>query len=147
MIKTMRAAFVAVTMLLAAAPAFVAMPAAAALRAVSKDHTDKSERTAHKDHDRKHADHKRSHRKKHKKPVVVCITAPCPGDIGKTHRERKQRESDEKLKKEKCGTLILPTAGCGTPARDPVGNTRPTLPERTKQPVGDGRKPVLENVK
>ena len=140
MIKTMRAAFVAVTMLLAGAPALVATSGAAVARAGS-DHK------AHKDHDRKHSDDKRSHRKKHKKHIVVCIKAPCPGDSGTKHRDRKRHERDDKLKKDKCGTLILPTAGCGTPARDPVGTTRPTLPERTKQPLEDGRKPVLENVR
>ena len=137
--KQIRAACVALTMLLAGAPAFVATSGAAAARAASSDHK------AHKDHDRKHSDNERSHRKKHKKHVVVCIKAPCPGDTGSQHRERKRRESDEARMKEKCGTLILPTAGCGTPARDPVGNTRPTLPERTKQPLEGGRKPVLEN--
>jgi hypothetical protein len=75
--------------------------------------------------------------------VIVCIKAPCPGDRDGDRR----RASEDRLKKEKCGTLILPTAGCGTPARDPVGNTRPTLPERTAQPLGDGRKPVVESVK
>ena len=45
-----------------------------------------------------------------------------------------------------CGKLIVPTAGCATPARDPVGNTRPSLPKETKQPVPAGTKPVLEYV-
>jgi hypothetical protein len=136
MMKQTRAAFVAFTMLLAGAPAFVATSGVAAARAAGSDHK------AHKDHDRKHSDNERSHRKKH---AVVCIKAPCPGDSGSQHRERKRHESDEARMKQKCGTLILPTAGCGTPVRDPVGNTRPTLPERTKQPLEDGRKPVLEN--
>ena len=137
--KQIRAACVALMMLLAGAPAFVATSGAAAARAASSAHK------AHKAHDWKHSDNERSHRKKHKKHAVVCIKAPCPGDTGSQHGERKRRESDEARMKEKCGTLILPTAGCGTPARDPVGNTRPTLPERTKQPLEDGRKPVLEN--
>ena len=141
MLKQTRAAVVAFTMLLAGAPAIVATSGAAAARTAGSDHK------AHKDHDTKHSDKERSHRKKHRKHVVECIKAPCPGDSGTKHRERKRRESDEARKKEKCGTLILPTAGCGTPARDPVGNTRPTLPERQKQPLADGRKPVLENLK
>ncbi len=45
-----------------------------------------------------------------------------------------------------CGKLIVPTAGCPTPVRDPVGNTRPSLPTEAKQPVDKSRQPVLESV-
>jgi len=43
-----------------------------------------------------------------------------------------------------CGKLI-PTAGCSTLARDPVGNTRPSLPTEAKQPTDKSRQPVLES--
>jgi hypothetical protein len=44
-----------------------------------------------------------------------------------------------------CGKLIVPTAGCPMPARDPVGNTRPSLPTEAKQPIDKTRQPVLES--
>jgi Ni/Co efflux regulator RcnB len=139
MIKTMRSAVTALAILLAGTMTLTVTSGVAAAKSVS--HADHK---THKDGDRKHESHERSHhRKKHRKKVIVCIKAPCPGDRDGDRR----RASEDRLKKEKCGTLILPTAGCGTPARDPVGNTRPTLPERTAQPLGDGRKPVVESVK
>ncbi len=53
--------------------------------------------------------------------------------------------SAEAYKKHKgCGKLIVPTAGCPVPARDPVGNTRPSLPTEAKQPIDKNRQPVLE---
>jgi hypothetical protein len=52
----------------------------------------------------------------------------------------------EAYKKHKgCGKLIVPTAGCATPARDPVGNTRPSLPTEAKQSNDKSRQPVVEN--
>jgi hypothetical protein len=51
------------------------------------------------------------------------------------------------MKHKGCGKLVVPTAGCATPTRDPVGNTRPSLPTEAKQPVDKSRQPVLEYVK
>ena len=145
MVKLIRTSLVLFAILLASTMALFGTSGVAAARSNHADHKD---RKVHKDRDGKHETRKQSrHRKKHKKKAIVCIKAPCPGDSGTKHRDRKRHERDDKLKKDKCGTLILPTAGCGTPARDPVGTTRPTLPERTKQPLEDGRKPVLENLK
>ncbi|HXD45643.1 MAG TPA: hypothetical protein VN655_10960 [Pseudolabrys sp.] len=141
MIKQTRAAFAAFTILLVGTTALIATSGVAAARSEHADHKD---RKMHKDREGGREAHKQSHhRRKHKKRVIVCITAPCPGDRDAARR----RAAEDKLKKEKCGTLILPTAGCPTPARDPVGNTRPTLPERTKQPVTEGRKPVIEYIR
>jgi hypothetical protein len=65
------------------------------------------------------------------------------------YREKGSKSGNaDLLKKHKgCGKLIVPTAGCPTPARDPVGNTRPSLPTEAKQPAGMNRQPVLEYVK
>lgn len=46
-------------------------------------------------------------------------------------------------KHNRCGKLIVPTSGCAIPARDPVGNTRPSLPTEAKQPIDKSRQPVL----
>ena len=144
MVKLIRTSLVLFAILLASTMALVGTSGVAAARSNHADHKD---RKVHKDLDGKQETRKQSrHRKKHKKKAIVCIKAPCPGD-GARHDDDKRRASEDKQKKDKCGTLILPTAGCGTPARDPVGTTRPTLPERTKQPLEDGRKPVLENVR
>ena len=144
MVKLIRTSLVLFVILLASTMALVGTSGVAVARSNHADHKD---RKVHKDRDGKHETRKQSrHRKKHKKKAIVCIKAPCPGD-GARHDDDKRRASEDKQKKDKCGTLILPTAGCGTPARDPVGTTRPTLPERTKQPLEDGRKPVLENVR
>ena len=136
MIKLIRMSLV----LFAIVPAgTIALTGTSGVAAARSSHADHKDSKVHKDRDGKHE--RSHHRKKHKKRVV-CITAPCPGD-----GDRKRHASDDARKKEKCGTLILPTAGCGTPARDPVGNTRPTLPERQKQPLADGRQPVIENLR
>lgn len=160
MIKTMRAFFRAFTILLATATVLVAVPGLAVARGGDHDHNDHKHHEDHKDRKR-HSDHEvrdrhSEHRKKHKKPKVVCIKAPCPGDIGERDGRRRRKQIDDESKDRTragevsakgegkgCGKIIVPTAGCGTPANDPVGNTHPSLPQRTDTT----RKPVLENVR
>ena len=63
------------------------------------------------------------------------------------HREKGGNTVYVQKKHKGCGKLIVPTAGCPTPARDPVGNTRPSLPTEAKQPTGTSRQPVIEYVR
>jgi hypothetical protein len=160
MLKTTRAVFAALTILLASATAFIAVPNPAVARGGAHDHKEHKQHKDHadrKDHGDRRSDHERSeHRRKHKKQKVVCIKAPCPGDSGARDGRRRRKQADvegkdkaragnasAKGKDEGCGKVIVPTAGCGTPANDPVGNTRPSLPQRTDT----NRKPVLEDVR
>jgi hypothetical protein len=51
--------------------------------------------------------------------------------LNQSHNEKGERYADKKHSG--CGKVIVPTAGCATAARDPVGHTRPTL--GTKKPL------------
>jgi len=80
----------------------------------------------------------------------VAMSTPSRDMTSKppVYRDKGSRNDSAHAKKHKgCGKLIVPTAGCPTPARDPVGNTRPSLPTEAKQPTDKSRLPVLEYVK
>ncbi len=138
MINSARFSVMAIATVFASTMSLVTISDLAVARSDRNDHGSMAD--LHKHHkDDRHAEHtRRHHRKKHEKYSVMCIKAPCSRDGVDRHAHRKHSE---------CGKLIVPTADCPTPARDPVGNTHPSLPQEAKQPTNASRKPVLENLK
>jgi len=80
-------------------------------------------------------------------PVHLAMGPSSRGMNLPTQSHSEKGERYDHKKHSGCRHIIVPTAGCGTPARDPVGNTVPKLPKEAKQPVGAGGKPVLEYAK
>jgi len=84
--------------------------------------------------------------------VAIPDTAAAHGSRGPqdptrhmTSKASKKADLYTHRKHKACGKLILPTAGCPTPARDPVGSTRPSLPTEAKQPLDKTRQPGPES--
>ncbi len=123
--KSIRAPLTASALVLASTTALVAVSDAATARS-GGGHQDKS----------------------HQTNAQVAMGTPSRDMTSKLSVMSRQKGSKssnaETYKKHKgCGKLIVPTAGCPTPARDPVGNTRPSLPTEAKQPT-KSRQPILE---
>ncbi len=159
MIKKRRISFTALAVLLANTTALVAFSGVAAARMRSHDMSSLNlhheNRKDHRDRNDRHVARKHTKRKSHAKRSVECIKAPCSIDSGDRHTKLSHKHAHDRNKDKAtgtatargCGKLIVPTTGCATPARDPVGNTKPSLPKEAKQPTTPVRQPVIFHVK
>ena len=162
MFKKIRIPLAAITIMLAHTTAMVSFSGAAAARGGNHDKSSmqtrqqkvasqgqqKHERHGDKSHDQTHT--KRMKTTKHAKNPIECIKAPCPTNRDRHTKHRHKHAHDRKKGKitgtttaKGCGKLIVPTAGCPTPTRNPVGNTVPSLPKEAKQPTAPVRQPVI----
>jgi hypothetical protein len=127
--KKTRSLLTAIAIMLASTTALVAISDVAAARGNGGGHQDMSHQTDAQGNRR------------------VAMGMPSRDMTSKppVYRDKGSRNSAHAHKKHKgCGKLIVPTADCPTPARNPVGNTRPSVPTEAKQPIDKTRKPVLE---
>jgi hypothetical protein len=130
--KKTRSLLTAITIVLASTTALVAITDVAAARDGGSGHQDMS-----------HQMNAQGNR-----PLAMGMPSRDMTSKPPIYREKGSKNANDYVhKKHKgCGKLIVPTAGCATPARDPVGNTRPSLPTEAKQPTGTSRQPKMPSL-